>query len=141
MAEKLASLKKKGGGELKETVLWTNPSPNNANGFAAQAVALSDDITKYKLIKFTFNYNMNSSADSDKNMAFLSPEVIPNFSSIYRIATCICTSVNNREFFRSIYAGSDNSHISFAPCNMIQSNSSVSVNNMMCIPYQIIGLK
>lgn len=59
MAEKLCELKKKGGGELKETTLWTNSSPTNS--FSAQDVTLSQSIDNYKYI--SVHYKRINSGD------------------------------------------------------------------------------
>lgn len=62
MAEKLCELKKKGGGggELKETTLWTNSRPTSS--FPVQSVTLPD-ITPYKLVKVTFRISTSNSTE------------------------------------------------------------------------------
>ena len=54
MAEKLCTLRTKGGGGGKytETSLWTNPSPNS--NFAQTTVTLSDSMSNYKYLAFAF---------------------------------------------------------------------------------------
>ena len=67
MAEKLASLKKKGGGNTPvptETVLWTNNSPTSS--FANQTVTLSDNISNYDYLCFEYRSTTGSSAKSGK---------------------------------------------------------------------------
>lgn len=46
----MCSQKNWGGTELKETVLWTNPSPTS--NFGTQTVTLSESIDNYKYVKF-----------------------------------------------------------------------------------------
>ena len=53
MAEKLASLRKKGGGNISETVLWTNSAVTS--NFTAQTVTLSGNLTDYDYIKIKYN--------------------------------------------------------------------------------------
>lgn len=48
MAEKLCGLKKKGGGQLSETVLWTNPNPTDAMNEIV--ITTSDNISNYKYL-------------------------------------------------------------------------------------------
>lgn len=38
------------GGQMSETVLWTNPDPSSSSGFASQTVTLSDNIDNYDFI-------------------------------------------------------------------------------------------
>ena len=68
MAEKLASLKKKGGGgntpASTETVLWTNNSPTST--FANQTVTLSDNISDYDYLCFEYRSTTGSSAKTSK---------------------------------------------------------------------------
>lgn len=71
---------------LSETVLWSNPSPTA--GFGAQVITLSDAISNYDYIKFTFyvsawdvirvgeniyssSYVLNTTTGSDANPQFL----------------------------------------------------------------------
>ena len=49
MGEKLCALRKIGGGTLKETILWTNPSPTST--FARQTINLSQDINNFDYLK------------------------------------------------------------------------------------------
>lgn len=60
MAQTLCQLKKKGGGELKETTLWTNSSPTSS--FSTQNITVPD-ITPYKLIKVTFRASTSDSTE------------------------------------------------------------------------------
>ena len=59
MAEKLCTLRGAGGGGAKqtETVLWTNSSPTS--NFADQNVTLSDSMSNYDYLKFTYKKATN----------------------------------------------------------------------------------
>lgn len=59
MAEKLIGLKKKGGGKLKETILWTNPNPNS--NFSGTAITLLDSIANYTFIVFEYKASTTTS--------------------------------------------------------------------------------
>lgn len=62
MAEKLCQLKKKGGGNPKETVLWTNSSPTTSQ--AAVTLNLSESIENFDYIKIKArNSTTNTSSD------------------------------------------------------------------------------
>lgn len=52
MAEQLASLRKND--TLTETVLWTNPNPDNPNGFNNATITLSQDINNFSEIRFYY---------------------------------------------------------------------------------------
>jgi hypothetical protein len=53
MSEVLASLKKKGGGSLSETILWTNVSPTSAMGNGT-LLTLSQDYTDFDYIMIIY---------------------------------------------------------------------------------------
>lgn len=61
MAQTLCQLKKKGGGKMAETILWTNSAPTSAQ--SAQDVTLSQGIDNFKYIKFVAR-NQTTNANS-----------------------------------------------------------------------------
>ncbi len=61
MAQTLCQLKKKGGGKMAETILWTNSAPTSAQ--STQDVTLSQGIDNFKYIKFIVR-NSKSNANS-----------------------------------------------------------------------------
>lgn len=62
MAETLCQLKKKGGGKMSETVLWTNPSPNAVQN--NQTITLSQSVSNYDVIRIYYKgYYANGSGD------------------------------------------------------------------------------
>lgn len=67
MAEKLCTLRTKGGGggaKYTETSLWTNPS--STSDFAAQTVNLSDSIDNYKYIAIDYCFNKNNTGITNR---------------------------------------------------------------------------
>ena len=75
MAEKLCTLRTKGGGGGKytETSLWTNANPSASAGFAAQTVTLSESIDNFKYI--AFKYKFNNATDSILTSVFTVEDV------------------------------------------------------------------
>ena len=63
MSEKLASIEKKGGGKMSETVLWTNPSPSS-NRSGTNTITLSESYENYDFIRIKFKYVASTSASS-----------------------------------------------------------------------------
>jgi len=62
MAQKLCQLKKKGGGELKETTIWTNSIPTST--MSGQELTLSESIENFQYIKLYFRKSTNNAAQS-----------------------------------------------------------------------------
>lgn len=133
MAEKLCQLKKKGGGELKETTLWTNSSP--ASSFASSSQTLSD-ITPYKLIKVTYRV---STSNSNEYYGLYTPDQLLN--AIYappgsgQVLT-LGFYIGSARYIRYLRAKSATS--------ILFSNGIIiggSENNNYLIPIKISGLK
>ncbi|MCR5451961.1 MAG: hypothetical protein K6F00_04965 [Lachnospiraceae bacterium] len=59
MAQKLCQLKKKGGGSLTETDLWTNSAPSSA--WASSSITLSQSISNFTFIKIYYKPTKDSS--------------------------------------------------------------------------------
>ena len=135
MAEKLASLRKKGGGKMSETVLWTNPSPTSA--FAAQSVALSDNISKYKYIciKVWFSTSRNDILTSIYDTSEITRCI---YNSTYVTPSAGIWRTDARHTRDMYYV--DDTHFGFYDDQRIL-GSSVTTSNTALIPYQIIGLK
>lgn len=114
-------------------MLWTNPSPTAS--FASQTVNLSDNITNYKMLKFTFRH---SNTVSDE------VSVITEINDLKQYGSAVgknCTAGVSRTAYgfmsRRLYYVSDTS-VSFA--NAMQINGS-NQNNTDCIPIKVTGLK
>ena len=78
MAESLASLRKKGGGGMQETVLWTNPNPTTA--MSATNITLSDDPTNYDFIGVQIR-KANTSAGALYAMFYMSSDDFVNVAN------------------------------------------------------------
>ena len=133
MAEKLCELKKKGGGELKETALWTNSSPTSS--FASQTITLLD-ITPYKLIKVTFRV---STSNSNEYYELYTPDQLLN--AIYVSPGSGQVSIlgfytGSARFLRFFRASSGTSIVFSTGIQMGGSD-----NNNYLIPIKISGLK
>lgn len=140
MSEVLAQLEKKGG-DMSETVLWTNPTPSS--NFGETTITLSDDINNYKYLKVVWKKSTSS-------------------------AEYITTIVSVDEFKTSTNAGSGSARYAFSYCSIYykgtgSTNSGIrifrydtdttinisqalgyngsNVDNSIDIPYQVMGLK
>lgn len=120
-----------GGGTMAETVLWTNPSPTASMG--STNVSLSDNITKYKIIKFTFRHSTTLAnehsilVEINDFLNFGTADGQDCFSAVSRVGSV---------YARRVFYESDTS-IAFA--SAIQINGTVT-NNNACIPIKITGL-
>ena len=137
MAETLCQLKKKGGGgEFKETVLWTNSSPTSQ--FNGQTVTLSTSISSFDFLKFKWRLSTTTATEGtglfvnkDDFVNMLSNTTSPKFGiGAYLTST-------DKSYLRGIYYSSD-TKVGFNSCYGLGDSS---VNNLNIIPLQIIGLK
>lgn len=133
MAEKLCELKKKGGGELKETTIWTNSSPTSS----FSGTITLPDITPYKLIKVTFRA---STSNSTEYYELYAPDQLLNAfyagSGKAQIALLGFFNGNLDRYIRYLRAPSVTS-ISFSTCIHLGSAD----NNNYIVPIKISGLK
>lgn len=134
MSEKLASIKKKGGGSGKytETSLWTNPSPD-AN-FTQTTVTLSDSISNYKYIAVKWKVSTSLSTTSTAMM------LVDDFKSMLNQDgdnAFFIASISPSGWARTVFYVSDTSvTISTSYRINTQGNS-----GSYAIPLEILGLK
>jgi len=143
MAEKLASLKQKGGGDLRETVLWTNANPNASAGFPAQSVTLSDNISHYKYIVIVCRWSNDAQSGNGSTKYIYDATELPNCTggtSYYPVPYLGMFYGGLTYYYRNILYDSDTS-LSFSQCYYNRTNVAPTVNNGAAIPVQIIGLK
>ena len=139
MAEKLCSLRKKGGGKMSETVLWTNPSPTST--FAGQTVTLSDNISNYKYIAIEVRWN-NSTATSIKYIYDTAelPNCVGGKTSEYPIPYFGIFYNGTTFYYRPCTYVSD-TQIAFGNGYYNTASAKPTLNNTAIIPVKIIGLK
>lgn len=126
MSEKLVQLKKKGGGELKETVLWTNGSPTSTQ--SSQTVNLSDSISNYEYIKIYWRHSTTDSTVGSSQMP------VSEFStSKIRLAGAIGSSGNS---IARVVIYSTATSVSFGTAYVIGGSSS----NSSVIITQVVGI-
>lgn len=58
MAEKLCALKKKGGGKLSETTLWTNSTPTSS--FPNSDITLNNNLSEYDSIRIYYRVSTSN---------------------------------------------------------------------------------
>ena len=140
MAEKLCTLRTKGGGggRYTETSLWTNQSPSS--DFAGQEVTLSDSIENYKYIKINYayatSYNTGKcntsivvSVDDFKNMTY-------STNDRHNIGALSVQNQSNTAYNRILFYVS-NTAVRFGTCYQQGTNTASNANS---IPLEILGL-
>lgn len=136
MSEKLCALRKIGGGTLKETVLWTNPSPTSA--FTGQTVTLSRSYTDFDSIKII--YNMSETLQTQGEI-ILSKDMLDKITSSTAPSFRAAILMINASYsirVRSINTTNDSTQINFsnsAPFN------GAGIDNSYCVPISIIGMR
>lgn len=136
MAQTLCQLKKKGGGQLKETVLWTNSNPSS--DFSYSDVNVSD-ISNYDYIKITYYASKVSSIEASVIMSldeFLECKESSTNSSNPILA--ISTRNNTINYMRAVYYKT-NTKITFGASH--EQTATYGTYNNYCIPVTIKGLK
>lgn len=135
MSEVLAQLKQKGGGALKETVLWTNPSPNA--DYASATVTLSQSVENFDFIKIYYKGIKTSVTE----MFFIFP--IETWNSATRTAYAPWLSIDCRNgsgtvpFARGIIPDTNNTVLIDTAHNLTDGSTA----NTIVIPLRICGLK
>ena len=98
MSEVLAQLEKKGGGDLKETILWTNPSPTSS--FGGVDVSLSETIENFKYVKLYFRI---STSNSTQSATIYEKDIFKAFTSAGNGASgAISARQSNTNYFRRV---------------------------------------
>jgi hypothetical protein len=140
MAEKLCGLRKKGGGNLKETVLWTNNAPTS--NFTAQNIALSDNLTNYKYLKCV--YSISAATDVRGSIIVDGSEFKAMGMGADKIAYTLMANASPIYLVlrRQMYYASD-TQIAFTEGSLLNygNNTITTAQNQVNIPLQIIGLK
>lgn len=118
-------------------MLWTNSSPTSS--FTEQSVTLSESISEYEYIKFSF-YNYTGNSDISSIIISVDDLTAANGSSTdYEFSrfTGAAVSYGNKRYIRPFYYESDTS-IYF---NQTTGLGTSIMNNALTVPYQVIGLK
>lgn len=128
-----------GGGTLKETVLWTNPSPT-AN-FNRQSVTLSDDINNYDYIAVEYIYSKSSVDETEKSKSIMSVTDFKkgNLGTLVS-RTCMALGIinsSNTTYNRQVWYRDDTT-IEISACYAMTSTATANGN---AVPLQIIGIK
>lgn len=126
-----------GGGKMTETVLWTNSSPTS--NFASQTVTLSDGISNYDYLKFTYKPSTASSLSNSTIIStqdFISNCVDGAKHFFATMGGYSSTSASNAHGRNAFYVS--NTSLRMGSCLMFNSASS---NNAYMIPLTIKGLK
>ena len=142
MAEKLCTLRTKGGGggTWVETILWANPSPTS--NFAAQTVTLSDDINNYDYLKVSCENHNTITGVNDPFSALISvsdfkTSLAGNSTRHNAFNLVGCYAPSNSIWTRLMFYDTDTT-AKFGGCMQIGGSGSTDVN---AIPLQIIGCK
>lgn len=133
MAEVLASLKKIGGNgeQYTETVLWTNPDASS--NFTGQNVTLSDSISNYKYIKFTWK---TTTTDTSSSSAYVLSSDLASMTNSNGSRFLSLSSLWTNVYSRNITYNSATS-VSIATSTRQGASGN---NNGVNIPLEILGI-
>lgn len=123
-----------GGGMLKETVLWTNPSPTSSM-LNQTRVTLSQSIMNFEYIKF---YARISTSNSKETALMVSASDFQNMTdSTNRGRLTICAADSSSSYARFVnYV--DNTTVEFSNARRL---GNTTTSNSNTIPTKITGLK
>ena len=133
MAEKLCTLRTKGGGGGKytETSLWTNQSPTNS--FSTQTVTLSQGMSNYKYLKIVHRI---SAGNATENTTIYPVDDLKRTGNGTYVPLDGLLSKADATYSRSLYYVSDTS-ITFSTSYKV---SNATANDNTNIPLEILGL-
>ncbi len=123
-----------GGGQMVETVLWTNSNPS-ASTFAAQAVTLSEDIDNYDFIAIEYARAYNNL--TSKNKVYYKVSDFKTFKSTGTYMTGALTIAAAANQARICWYESDTS-VRFGSNFTINGTQTLNGNN---IPLNVYGCK
>lgn len=126
---------------MKETVLWTNPSPTS--GFTQQSVTLSDNFTNYNYIKVTWAYSISSTTSIGINI-YEPQQILPLQNPGQTLTLGFMRTVSNNVTY-SHWRGmcgvkNVTNQIIIQSCNRLHSGT-LDTNNNAVIPLTIVGCK
>ena len=134
MSEKLCALRKiGGGGTLKETVLWTNPSPTS--DFAYQTLTLNQSIDDFK--KIAVYYRLSTANNSRESFVTYTTEEFKKFNIDSTNAVGAIGVRSTTSWIRALFY-TDSTHVAIGSCYTL---STTSMDNHYTIPTKIVGLK
>ena len=122
---------------MKETVLWTNPSPTS--DFAGAIVDLSDNISHYKYIGIVGAYSKTSNSNAVE--CIYPSDELPNTTSGSNYPSmCIAGYRNSTFYFRLINYSSD-TKIGISSARSFTTTTTPATTNGAMIPLTIKGYK
>ena len=137
MSEKLAQIKKTGGGALTETVLWTNPSPTASS--TGGTITLSQSYRNFDFIKIV--YALNSGATSNTTEVWVPTSVFSSIGYVGQAGTLrlvLGSSTSAGQGGCRYVAPASDTSIKFSQWYAINSSTE---NSNMSIIEQICGVK
>ena len=123
-----------GGGALKETVLWTNPSPTSNLSAADQP--LSQSINNFK--KLVVYYKVSKSDSAETYVTYDVEEFKNYIVGTANIVGAIGCRSSSATYARAVYYVDDTT-IRFGGCSRI--GTTASTNDSLAIPTKVCGLK
>lgn len=136
MSEVLASLKKKGGGSLSETTLWTNANPTSAMAQGA-TMPLSQNYSNFDYIKI--KYRLSTSDSTEHAVIYAKEDIDAAIASTQESRMGIQAYLTNN-YARIIYRPDNATYDSFTMSNARQLQGT-GTSTTVLIPTQIVGLK
>lgn len=135
MAEKLCQLKKKGkgGGQLKETVLWTNSSPTSS--LSSVTLNLLSDISQFDYVKIT--YRIDTSNSKELSAFWTLTDFMDSADTAGHNEAMFGARFSDYEYARRV-RGVTSTTVTLSSASAIYAQVS---NTSRVIPLKIIGLK
>lgn len=135
MAEKLCQLRKKGGGELSETALWTNSSPSAT--YPSQTITLSQSYTTFDKLRIYYRIATNAediySIDVEKTVW---DNVVTGNNKPRVVIGCI--NNDGTKNYSRILRHTTTTDVIISSANELGTTSN---NNNFLLPQRICGLK
>ena len=122
-----------GGTELKETVLWTNPSPTR--DFAYQSLTLNQSIDDFK--KIAVYYRLSTANNSRESFVTYTTEEFKKFDINSTNAVGAIGVRATTSWLRALFY-TDSTHATIGSCYAL---ATTSMDNHYTIPTKIVGLK
>lgn len=131
MAERLCTLRKRGGGALKETILWTNSAPTST--FTPQDITVAD-ISSFKYLKFVHRKRTDISTEVS---AIFEVADLQKATQSLLLLWYMGANSSTADWIRYIWV-KNNTTVFISNCYSLNYTST---DNSYTIPVQIIGLK
>lgn len=132
MAEKLCQLKKKGGGNYIEDILWSNSAPTSS--FANKDITLNTNLSDYDTIRVYYRVSTSNSKTAFIDVLKSDFEEMNGTNGTLKVG--LACFDDNTSFLRAVnYVNASTIHF-----NSAGQIGVTTTNNAKCIPVKVCGL-